>query len=433
MIGGQMKNDKNIKNNNETKICKCCGRELPLSSFAKSGKKYTRKICKSCENKQRREKREDNRFSNGIEQYLSDDSMHIQRQYKKINQDRILRKKISGIDFCAKDEKFVRLTYYKDAWISNYGRCIIIDDGEYKLLRGSIDKRTGELVYTLRKERYIKYTQTYAYKKVKVTGNSLVVENFIVNYDMANNTRIWHLNNNISDGYYKHLYPVTENQYERLTELQEQSSEPLSEDVIMDVINAVEYKQEGWNPWDYHRGLCGIGYSGMKMNPEMRHSVSYYKWKNMIQRCYDKKVHKKYKPEYKDKSVCEEWLNYSNFKIWFDEHYVPSKNNQIDLDKDLLVQGNKVYSPETCVFLLHYQNTMFERSAKDKIYEKEDGTFVIGGGKKKTYATLKEAEDIVCERNQNRIESVAEKCKGSIPMCAYEAMLNWDVRLAMCS
>jgi len=433
MIGGQMNSDKNIKSNNETKICKCCGRELPISSFAKSGKKYTRKICKSCENKQRREKREDNRFSNGIEQYLSDDSMHIQRQYKKINKDRILRKKISGIDFCAKDEKFVRLMYYKDAWISNYGRCIVYENGEYRLLRGSIDKWTGDTIYTLRKERYIKYTQTYAYKKVKVIGDSLVVENFIVNYDMANNTRIWHLNNNISDGYYKHLYPVTENQYERLTELQEQSSEPLSEDVIMDVINAVEYKQEGWNPWDYHRGLCGVGYSGMKMNTEMRHSVSYYKWKNMVQRCYDKKVHKKYKPEYKDKSVCEEWLNYSNFRIWFDEHYVPCNNNQIDLDKDLLVQGNKVYSPETCVFLLHYQNTMFERSAKDKIYEKEDGTFVIGGGKKKTYATLKEAEDIVCERNQNRIESVAEKCKGSIPMCAYEAMLNWDVRLAMCS
>lgn len=433
MIGGQMNSDKNIKSNNETKICKCCGRELPISSFAKSGKKYTRKICKSCENKQRREKREDNRFSNGIEQYLSDDSMHIQRQYKKINKDRILRKKISGIDFCTKDEKFVRLMYYKDAWISNYGRCIVYENGEYRLLRGSIDKWTGDTIYTLRKERYIKYTQTYAYKKVKVIGDSLVVENFIVNYDMANNTRIWHLNNNISDGYYKHLYPVTENQYERLTELQEQSSEPLSEDVIMDVINAVEYKQEGWNPWDYHRGLCGVGYSGMKMNTEMRHSVSYYKWKNMVQRCYDKKVHKKYKPEYKDKSVCEEWLNYSNFRIWFDEHYVPCNNNQIDLDKDLLVQGNKVYSPETCVFLLHYQNTMFERSAKDKIYEKEDGTFVIGGGKKKTYATLKEAEDIVCERNQNRIESVAEKCKGSIPMCAYEAMLNWDVRLAMCS
>ena len=417
-----------IKNNNQTKICKCCGRELSVSEFPVNGGR----TCKSCMNKHRREKNAEDRMNNGIERYLSDDSMHIQRQYKKINQDRILRKKVSGIDFCAKDEKFVKLLYYKDAWISNYGRCIVYENGEYRLLRGSSDKWTGELVYTLRKERYIKYTQTYGYKKVKVTGDSLVVENFIVNYDMVNNTRIWHLNNNISDGYYKHLYPVTEKQYVRLNELQKKSGEPLPEDVITDVINAVEYKQDGWNPWNYQRTLYGVGYMGMKLNTEMCHSTSYYKWKNMVQRCYDKKVHKKYKPEYKDKSVCEEWLNYSNFKIWFDEHYVPCKNNQIDLDKDLLVQGNKVYSPETCVFLLHYQNTMFERSAKDKIYENEDGTFVIGGGKKKTYATLKEAEDIVCERNQNRIENVAEKCKGSIPMCAYEAMLNWDVRLAMC-
>lgn len=426
MIGGHMSNDKNIKNNNETKICKCCGKKLPLSEFnLMYGKNYTN-VCKECVSK----KREQTYYEKGLQQYFSDDSMHIKRQYKKINKDRILRKKISGIDFCAKDEKFVKLMYYKDAWISNYGRCIVYENGEYKLLRGSSDKWTGDIVYTLRKERYIKYTQTYAYKKVKVTGDSLVVENFIVNYDMANNTQIWHLNNDISDGYYKHLYPVTEKQHERLTELQDESLDPLSEDVIMEVINSVEYKQDGWNPWNYHRGLCGVGYSGC--NDIDRTSTSYYKWKNMIQRCYDKKVHKKYKPEYKDKSVCEEWLNYSNFRIWFDEHYVPCKNNQIDLDKDLLVQGNKVYSPETCVFLLHYQNTMFERSAKDKIYENEDGTFVIGNGKKKTYATLKEAEDIVCERNQNRIESVAEKCKGSIPMCAYEAMLNWDVRLAMC-
>lgn len=309
----------------------------------------------------------------------------------------------------------------------------MLENGEYKLLNGNVNRQTGELVYTLRKEKYLKTSQTYAYKKKKVMASSLVIETFVVNYDITNNIRIWHLKNDTKDLYYKHLYPVTEKQYLRLTELQEQSSEPLSEDVIMNVINAVEYKQDDWNPWDYHRGLCGIGYSGMKMNTERCHSVSYYKWKNMVQRCYDKKVHKKYKPEYKDKSVCEEWLNYSNFKIWFDEHYVACKNNQIDLDKDLLVQGNKVYSPETCVFLLHYQNTMFERSAKDKIYENEDGTFVIGNGKKKTYATLKEAEDIVCERNRNRIESVAEKCKGSIPMCAYEAMLNWDVRLAMCS
>lgn len=432
MIGGIMANEIKINENVKTKVCKCCGRELPLSEFTLMyGKNHTN-TCKECVNKKQRDSRKKSNYKKGLQQYLADDSMHIKHQYKEINGNRILRKKVSGIKHCTRDEKFVKLFYYKDTWISNYGRCIVLEDGEYKLLKGNVNRQTGELVYTLRKEKYLKTSQTYVYKKKKVMAASLVIETFVVNYDMTNNIMIWHLNNDVKDLCYRHLYPVTEKQYLRLTELQEQSSEPLSEDVIMEVINAVEYKQEGWNPWDYHRGLCGVGYSGMKMNTEMRHSVSYYKWKNMVQRCYDKKIHKKYKPEYKDKSVCEEWLNYSNFRIWFDEHYVQCKNNQIDLDKDLLVQGNKVYSPETCVFLLHYQNTMFERSAKDKIYEKEDGTFVIGGGKKKTYATLKEAEDIVCERNQNRIESVAEKCKGSIPMCAYEAMLNWDVRLAMC-
>ena len=265
-------------------------------------------------------------------------------------------------------------------------------------------------MYTLKKERYIKYTQTYDYKKVKVTGSSLVVGTFIVNYDMMNNTRIWHLNNDVTDGYYKHLYPVTEKQYEKLTELQEESAAPLSEEVIMDVINSVEYKQDGWNPYKYRRSMCGIGYHGC--NDADSESISFKKWKNMMQRCYDKNVHKKYKPEYKDKTICEEWLNYANFRIWFDEHYVPGKW-QIDLDKDLLVQGNKEYSPETCVFLEHYQNTMFEHNAKDMIYENEDGTFFIGKGRKKTYATYEEAEE------------------RTIQMCAHEAMLKWDVRAAV--
>ena len=73
---------------------------------------------------------------------------------------------------------------------SNYRRVIVYEDGQYKLLRGSVDRWTGEVVYTLKKERYIKYTQTYDYKKVKVTGSSLVVGTFIVNYDMMNNKEL---------------------------------------------------------------------------------------------------------------------------------------------------------------------------------------------------------------------------------------------------
>lgn len=48
------------------------------------------------------------------------------------------------------------------------------------------------------------------------------------------------------------------------------------------------------------------------------------------------------------------------------------------------------------------------------------------------YDTYEEALEVVATRRQEKIQNNAEKCKGSIPMCAYEAMLNWDVRLAMC-
>lgn len=423
-----MANEIKINENVKTKVCKCCGRELPLSEFTLMyGKNHTN-TCKECVNRKQRDSRKKSNYKKGLLQYLADDSMHIKHQYKEINGNRILRKKVSGIKHCTRDEKFVKLFYYKDTWISNYGRCIVLEDGEYRLLKGNVNRQTGELVYTLRKEKYLKTSQTYVYKKKKVMAASLVIETFVVNYDMTNNIMIWHLNNDVKDLCYRHLYPVTEKQYKRLTELQEQSSEPLSEDVIMDVINAVEYKQDDWNPWYYRRSYEDCGYIGMKHDYQEQ---SYLLWKNVIQRCYNKKIHV-YKPEYKDKSVCEEWLNYANFKLWYDEHFISAKNNQIDLDKDLLVQGNTNYSPETCVFLIHYQNLMFEGKRGNCVYVNKDGTFSVDGKKNNSYKTYEEALEFVTVRQMEKIESVAEKCKGTIPMCAYEAMLNWDVRLAMC-
>ena len=113
-----MANEIKINENVKTKVCKCCGRELPLSEFTiMYGKNYTN-TCKECANK----KREQTYYEKGLQQYLSDGSMHIKHQYKEIISNRILRKNVSGIKHCTRDEKFVRLIYYKDAWISSYGR-----------------------------------------------------------------------------------------------------------------------------------------------------------------------------------------------------------------------------------------------------------------------------------------------------------------------
>lgn len=64
------------------KICKKCGRELPLDKFG-INHNYTRSMCKECFNEGMREKRYQQRLSDGIETYHKDKSMKIQRKYKK--------------------------------------------------------------------------------------------------------------------------------------------------------------------------------------------------------------------------------------------------------------------------------------------------------------------------------------------------------------
>ena len=72
----------------------------------------------------------------------------------------------------------------------------------------------------------------------------------------------------------------------------------------------------------------------------------YVKWLSMLGRCYNEKFVKDF-PTYQDCNVCEEWKFYSNFRSWMLEQDWKGK----ELDKDLLVKNNKVYSAETCVFI----------------------------------------------------------------------------------
>jgi len=69
-------------------------------------------------------------------------------------------------------------------------------------------------------------------------------------------------------------------------------------------------------------------------------------WRNLLCRCYDQKRHQKF-PTYQDCYVCQEWLRFSNFKKWMDAQDWEGKH----LDKDILIPGNKMYSPETCAFV----------------------------------------------------------------------------------
>lgn len=80
---------------------------------------------------------------------------------------------------------------------------------------------------------------------------------------------------------------------------------------------------------------------------------SYKCWVRVLERCYDKKIKIK-RPSYNDVTICEDWLKFSNFKSWFDTNYIEG----CDIDKDILVQGNKIYSPEFCCFVPRRINTL---------------------------------------------------------------------------
>lgn len=84
-------------------------------------------------------------------------------------------------------------------------------------------------------------------------------------------------------------------------------------------------------------------------------------WKDMLSRCYNPHVLIRY-PTYIGCSVCESWLTFSNFRQWYKEHYVEG----YDLDKDILVKGNKTYSPDTCCFVPHKLNCTINRCQKSR-------------------------------------------------------------------
>lgn len=90
--------------------------------------------------------------------------------------------------------------------------------------------------------------------------------------------------------------------------------------------------------------VCGVGYVGEVKTPF--DTKCYKTWHHMIERCYDLEVQKR-SPTYIGCEVSEDWHNYQNFRVFYEENYIKGYH----LDKDLLVVGNKLYSKDTCVFV----------------------------------------------------------------------------------
>lgn len=162
---------------------------------------------------------------------------------------------------------------------------------------------------------------------------------------------------------------------------------------------------------------------------------SYKHWYLMMRRCFDIKTLER-NPTYKYCSVCDEWKYYSNFKKWFDEHYVDGWC----LDKDILIKGNKIYSPETCCFVPNEINLLFTKRQNCR------GILPIGVSssglkykaymniynKKKylgTYNSKEEAFSVYKANKESYIKEMAIFFRNKISPKVYNALMNYKVEI----
>lgn len=204
------------------------------------------------------------------------------------------------------------------------------------------------------------------------------------------------------------------------------------------------------NPYD--KTVYGVGYLGegkyKTRGEDGKKTRTYKAWKNMLQRCYDPYFLNK-EMTYIDCYVCEEWHNFQNFAKWFYENYYEIPNQRMHLDKDILIKGNKVYSPETCVFVPNRINYLFIK--RDKVrgkypigvtYHKRKCALEVqcgiidenGKGKRKHLGNFSlnkpfQAFYVYKIFKENYIKQVADEYKGMIPQKLYDAMYAYEVEI----
>lgn len=198
----------------------------------------------------------------------------------------------------------------------------------------------------------------------------------------------------------------------------------------------------------YDKRVYGVGYHGegeYKVSINQIHTFQYNLWYDMLKRCYCKNYIEEH-PTYKDCTVCEEWHNFQNFAKWVDENYYEVEGNyRMELEKDILVKGNKIYSPETCVFIPRILNTLFiyqktrkgkyplgvAKSSNNNFYARvsknKNGEFIREESSK--FPTPEEAFYAYKEIKEKYIKEMADEYKDKIPQKLYDAMYRYEVEI----
>lgn len=130
-----------------------------------------------------------------------------------------------------------------------------------------------------------------------------------------------------------------------------------------------DYIKDGSIKDPYFKSKCGVGFIGegpYKTGTKDTSTGSineytdkaYVCWSNLIHRCYNPQRHDYTRYGARGVLVSEGFKNFQNFCEFFSKRW----SEGLQLDKDILFDGNNMYSEATCVFVPPYINNLIVHS-----------------------------------------------------------------------
>ena len=191
----------------------------------------------------------------------------------------------------------------------------------------------------------------------------------------------------------------------------------------------------------YAPSVYGVGISGTKYPPTINDvkTKEYGLWYSMLERCYSEKYQKKY-PTYEGCEVSNNFKSYEYFYEWCNKQ-IGFSNQSWQLDKDLLIKGNKVYSEYSCVFIPKEINLLLVKSTASRgehligVHWCKKGKYFVSRVSKNKgksehlgyFKTEIEAFNAYKQAKESFIKEQAEKYKSQIDDRAYSALMNYTV------
>ena len=193
----------------------------------------------------------------------------------------------------------------------------------------------------------------------------------------------------------------------------------------------------------YSPSVYGVGILGTKYPSTVNGVLTkeYVLWRGMLGRCYSNTYKKKY-PTYESCEVSDKFKSYEYFYEWCNKQ-IGFSNQSWQLDKDLLIKGNKVYSEDSCVFIPQEINKVLVKNTASR------GEHLIGvywHNKRKAFEarvrkntgkseylglfnTELEAFNTYKVAKEAFVKEQANKFKSQIDPRAYEALMNYTVEI----